>query len=138
LRLHVNISMREQLNSLTEQIIGAALSVHRELGPGMLEKAYETCLAFELADRGLNLERQKTLPLSYRGMRLDSGYRIDLLVEDLVVVEVKSIERLDRVHSAQVLSYLRMLKLSVGLVINFNVQWLVRDGIRRIVTDFPE
>jgi GxxExxY protein len=129
--------MRERLNSLTEQIIGAALSVHRELGPGMLEKAYESCLAFELADRGLNLERQKTLPLRYRGMRLDSGYRIDLLVEDLVVVEVKSIERLDRVHSAQVLSYLRMLKLCVGLVINFNVQWLVRDGIRRIVNDFP-
>ena len=131
--------MREQLNSLTERITGgAALTVHRELGPGMLEKAYESCLAFELADRGLNLERQKTLPLSYRGMRLDSGYRIDLLVEDLVVVEVKSIERLDHVHSAQVLSYLRMLKLSVGLVINFNVQWLVRDGIRRIVNDFPE
>ena len=136
--MHVNMHMREQLNSLAERIIGAALTVHRELDPGMLEKAYESCLAFELADRGLNLERQKTLPLSYRGMRLDSGYRIDLLVEDLVVVEVKSIERLDRVHSAQVLSYLRMLKLSVGLVINFNVQWLVRDGIRRIVNDFPE
>jgi len=130
--------MREQLNSLTEQIIGAALSVHRELGPGMLEKAYERCLAFELADRGLHLERQKTLPLSYKGIRLNCGYRIDLLVEDLVVVEVKSIERLERVHSAQVLSYLRMLKRSVGLVINFNVQWLVRDGIRRIVNGFPE
>ena len=112
--------------------------MHRELGPGMLEKAYESCLAFELADRGLNLERQKLLPLSYRGMRLDSGYRIDLLVENLVVVGVKSIEHLTRVHSAQVLSYLRMLKRSVGLVINFNVQWLVRDGIRRIVNDFPE
>jgi GxxExxY protein len=134
----VNIGMREQLNSLTEQIIGAALSVHRELGPGMLEKAYERCLAFELADRGLHLERQKTLPLSYRGMHLNCGYRIDLLVEDLVVVEVKSIERLERVHSAQALSYLRMLKRTVGLVINFNVQWLVRDGIRRIVNDFPE
>ena len=130
--------MREQLNSLTEQIIGAALAVHRELGPGMLEKAYERCLAFELADRGLHLERQKTLPLTYRGMRLNCGYRIDLLVEDLVVVEVKSIERLERVHSAQVLSYLRMLKRSVGLVINFNVQWLIRDGIRRIVNGFPE
>jgi GxxExxY protein len=134
----VNIGMREQLNSLTEQIIGAALSVHRELGPGMLEKAYERCLAFELADRGLHLERQKTLPLSYRGMHLNCGYRIDLLVEDLVVVEVKSIERLERVHSAQALSYLRMLKRTVELVINFNVQWLVRDGIRRIVNDFPE
>jgi len=137
-RLHVNMAMREQLNSLTERIIGAALAVHRELGPGMLEKACEACLAFELASRGLKLERQKTLPLTYKGMHLDCGYRIDLLVEDLVVVEVKSIERLERVHSAQVLSYLRMLKRNVGLVINFNVQWLIRDGIRRIVNDFPE
>ena len=130
--------MRERLNSLTEQIIGAALAVHRELGPGMLESAYEKCLAFELAARGLKVERQKPLPLVYRGLRLDCGYRIDLLVEDLVIVEVKSIERLDRVHSAQVLSYLRMLKRHVGLLINFNVQWLVRDGLRRIVNDFPE
>jgi GxxExxY protein len=132
------MAMREHLNSLTEQTIGAALAVHRELGPGMLEKACEACLAFELADRGLRVERQKTFPLTYRGMRLDCGYSVDLLVEELVVVEVKSIERLERLHSAQVLSYLRMLKRSVGLVINFNVQWLVRDGIRRIVNDFPE
>ena len=104
----------------------------------MLEKAYERCLAFELADRGLKFERQKRLPLAYRGVQLDVGYRVDLLVEDLVVVEVKSIERLERVHSAQVLSYLRMLKRHVGLVINFNVKLLVRDGIRRIVNNFPE
>jgi GxxExxY protein len=130
--------MREQLNSLTERIIGAALAVHREIGPGMLESACEACLAFELADRGLKVERQKALPLVYRGMRLECGFRIDLLVEDLVVIEVKSIERLERVHSAQVLSYLRMLKRSVGLLINFNVQWLVRDGVRRIVNGFPE
>lgn len=130
--------MRERLNSLTEQIIGAALAVHRELGPGMLESAYERCLAFELADRGLHVHRQKPLPLVYRGVRLDCGYKIDLLVEDLVIVEVKSIERLERVHSAQMLSYLRMLKRNVGLLINFNVQWLVRDGIRRIVNGFPE
>ena len=130
--------MRERLNHLTEQIIGAALAVHREIGPGMLESACEACLAFELADRGLALERQKPLPLVYRGVRMDCGYRVDLLVEDLVVVEVKSIERLERVHSAQVLSYLRMMKRSVGLLINFNVQWLVRDGIRRIVNGFPD
>ena len=137
-RLHRRIGMRERLNSLTEQIIGAALAVHRELGPGMLESAYERCLAFELADRGLSVEHQKSLPLVYRGLRLDCGYKIDLLIEDLVVVEVKSIERLERVHSAQVLSYLRMLKRKVGLLINFNVQLLVRDGVRRIVNDFPE
>ena len=130
--------MRERLNSVTEQIIGAALAVHRELGPGMLESAYEACLAFEIADRGLSVERQKPLPLVYRGVRLDCGFRVDLLVEDLVVVEVKSIGRLEPVHGAQVLSYLRMLKRKVGLVINFNVQWLVRDGIRRKVNDFPE
>lgn len=130
--------MRERLNSLTEQIIGAALVVHREVGPGMLESACEACLAFELAARGLGVERQKPLPLVYRGVRLDCGFRVDLLVEDLIVVEVKSIERLERVHSARVLSYLRMLKRNVGLLINFNVQWLVRDGIRRVVNAFPE
>jgi GxxExxY protein len=130
--------MRDKLNGLTEQIIGAALAVHRELGPGMLERAYELCLAFELGERGLMVQCQKPLPLVYRGVRMDCGYRVDLLVEGLVVVEVKAIERLERVHSAQVLSYLRMLKLHVGLVINFNVQWLVRDGVRRIVNDFPE
>jgi GxxExxY protein len=130
--------MRDQLNSLTERIIGAALAVHREIGPGMLESAYEACLAFELADHSMKVERQKALPLVYRGVRLDCGFRVDLLAEGLVVVEVKSIERLERVHSAQVLSYLRMLKCSVGLLINFNCQWLVRDGVRRIVNGFPD
>ena len=130
--------MRERLNALTEQIIGAALAVHREIGPGMLESACEACLTFELVDRGLRVDRQKPVPLVYRGVHLDCGYRIDILVEELVIVEVKSIERLERVHSAQVLSYLRMMKRHVGLVINFNVRWLVRDGIRRIVNDFPE
>jgi len=130
--------MRDRLNALTEQIIGAALTVHREIGPGMLESACEACLAFELADRGLRIERQKVLPLMYRGLQIGRGFRVDLLVEDLVVVEVKSIERLERIHSAQVLAYLRTLKRHVGLLINFNVQWLVRDGLHRIVNNFPE
>ena len=130
--------MRERLNSLTEKIIGAALAVHRETGPGMLESACEACLAFESTDRGLRVERQKPLPLLDRGVRLDCGFSVDLLVEDLVVVEVKSIESLERVRGAQVVSCLRMLKRSVGLLINFNVQWLVRDGVRRIVNGFPE
>ena len=130
--------MREQLNSLTEQIIGAALAVHREIGPGMLESAYEACLAFELAERGISFERQKPLPLVYRGVNLECGYRVDLLIEQLVVVEVKAIERLERVHRAQVLSYLRMTNCRVGLLINFNVQWLVRDGLGRVVNGFPE
>ena len=94
--------MKDHLNALTERIIGAAIAVHHELGPGMLESAYEACLTFELMDRGLAFERQKALPLTYRGQTLDCGYRIDLLVENVVVVEVKSIERFERVHSAQV------------------------------------
>ncbi len=130
--------MREKLNTLTRQIIGAALTVHREIGPGVLESACEACLSFELAARGLRVERQKYLPLVYRGLTLGRAFRIDLMVEGLVVVEVKSVERLERIHSAQVLSYLRMLNCRVGLLINFNTQWLVRDGVRRIVNAFPE
>jgi len=128
---------RDQLNQLSNVIIGAALRVHDELGPGMLESAYEACLMFELLDRGVKVEREKTLPLIYRGHRLDCGFRLDLLVEDAIIVEVKSIERLERVHSAQLLSYLRLLKLKLGLLFNFNVKWL-QDGIKRVVNAFPE
>jgi GxxExxY protein len=132
-----NNSESDQLNAITEKIIGAAIRVHEALGPGILESAYEACLTFELIDLGLAIERQKSLPVVYRGRQLDCGYRIDLLVEQSVIVEVKSIERLERVHSAQVLSYLRLTKLKVGLLINFNVPWL-RSGIKRIVNAFPE
>jgi GxxExxY protein len=128
---------RERLNQLSNVIIGAALRVHDELGPGMLESAYEACLMFELLDQGLRVEREKPLPLVYRGHRLDCGYRLDLLVEDAIIVEVKAIERLERVHSAQLLSYLRQLKLKLGLLFNFNVKWL-QDGIKRVVNAFPE
>jgi GxxExxY protein len=130
--------MKDRLNAITEQVIGAALVVHRELGPGVLESAYEACLMFELLERGLRVERQVTLPLIYRGQTLDAGYRIDLLVKHEVVVEVKSVERLERVHPAQVLCYLRLSGLKLGLLINFNVEWLVRDGVKRIVNGFPE
>jgi GxxExxY protein len=122
---------------LTEVIIGAAIDVHREIGPGLLESAYEACLAFELLRRNLNIERQKPLPVSYQGQRLECGYRIDLLVETAVIVEIKSVEKLDRVHFAQMLSYLRFAECHVGLLVNFNVAWLSRDGIKRIVNDFP-
>ena len=128
---------RERLNRLSNVIIGAALRVHDELGPGMLESAYEACLMFELLDLGLRVEREKTLPLIYRGRRLDCGFRLDLLVEDAIIVEVKSIERLERVHCAQLLSYLRLMKLKLGLLFNFNVKWL-QDGIKRVVNGFPE
>lgn len=129
---------RERLNALTERIIGAALAVHRELGPGMLESTYEACLMFELLQSGLTVERQKPLPLIYRGQRLDCGYRIDLLVEDEIIVEVKSIERLEPIQSAQLLSYLRLSRRAVGLLINFNVKWLTQDGVKRIVNAFPD
>jgi GxxExxY protein len=128
----------DELNALTEQIIGAAIAVHHALGPGMLESAYEASLALELLTIGLGVERQKRLPLIYRGHTLDCGYRLDLLVEGKVVVEVKSIERFERVHAAQLLSYLRFSKSKVGLLVNFNVKWLVRDGIKRVVNGFPE
>ena len=126
-----------RLNELSNVIIGAALRVHTELGPGMLESAYESCLFFELVDAGLRVERQKALPLVYRGQRMNCGYRLDLLVNEMVIVEVNAIEHLQRIHSAQVLSYLRQTKLKLGLLFNFNEKWL-QDGTRRIVNDFPE
>ena len=136
--LHRAAGMKEHLNSLTQAIISASIAVHRELGPGMLESAYEACLAFALLDRGLFVERQKALPLTYRGQILDCGYRIDLMVERLVIVEVKAVERFERVHSAQLLSYLRLSGCKVGLLLNFNVKWLVDDGIKRVVHGFPD
>jgi len=129
---------KDRLNALTERIIGSAIEVHHELGPGMLESAYEACLAYELIKRGLLIERQKALPFAYKGQLVDCGFRLDLLVEKAVVVEVKSIVRFERVHSAQLLTYLRQSKCCVGLLINFNVKWLAEDGIKRLVNGFPD
>jgi len=126
------------LNKVTEQIIGAAIHVHRALGPGLLESAYEACLHQELVTRGLKVERQKPLPLVYEDVALDCVYRMDMLVEDSVVVEVKSVTKLDRVHEAQLLSYLKLSKKCVGLLINFNVTVLTESGIKRRVNGFPE
>jgi GxxExxY protein len=136
--LHVGNSVREQLNTLTESIIGAALEVHRELGPGLLENAYQACLTFELLNRGFSPERQKPLPVVYKDQRVDCGYRLDLVVEGLVIVEIKAIERLERVHSVQLLSYLRFAKCPIGLLFNFQAGFLTRDGLRRVVNDFRE
>ncbi len=119
-------------NTLTGKIIGAAIEVHRTLGPGLLESAYEACLVFELQERGLNVERQKPLPLVYKNVKLDSGYRLDLIVEAKVVVEVKSLSEIAAVHKAQLLSYLRLANLQIGLLINFNVKML-KQGIHRII-----
>src|SRR3954447_10805756 len=129
---------RDRLNGITERIIGAAIRVHHELGPGMLESAYEACLAYELLDRGLAIDRQRPVPVVYRSQTLDCGYRLDLLVENCVIVEVKSIERLERVHAAQLRSHLGFSKCKVGLLLNFNVAWLAKDGIKRIVNGFPD
>jgi len=133
-RAHMN---KAALNAVTETIIGAAIEVHRELGPGLLEQSYEACLTFELLKLGLSVERQKPLPLTYKGQRLDGGYRLDLLVEEAVVVEVKTIDRFERVHVAQMMSYLKFTDCRVGLLINFNVALLSR-GVKRVVNGFPE
>jgi GxxExxY protein len=117
-------------DSLTEKIIKAAIEVHRYLGPGMLESAYESCLAYELEQAGLSFERQKPLPLVYKEIHLDQGYRADLIVEKRVIVELKTVEQIAPIHEAQVLSYLRFSNCSVGLLINFNAN-LLKQGIRR-------
>ncbi len=128
---------RENLDQITENIIGAAIEVHRALGPGLLESAYEACLTFKLAQRGLKVEQQKPLPVVYRDVKLDCGYRLDLLVEEAVIVEGKAIDRLIPIHQAQLLSYLKLSGCKVGLLINFNVR-VLKDGIRRVVNDFPD
>ena len=128
--------MNEELNKLTEAIIGAAIAVHRELGPGLLESAYEACLEFELKERGYRVERQKELPVVYRGLKVDCGYRLDLLVEDAVILELKSVDSLLPIHEAQLISYLKLSGKRVGLLINFNVTQLTK-GIRRRVNDLP-
>lgn len=127
----------EGLNRITEGVIGAAMRVHQALGPGLLESAYEACLAFELADRGMKVLQQQPLPVVYRNVRLSCGYRLDLLVEDRVVVEVKSVSRLEPIHEAQLISYLRLSSCPVGLLINFNVK-VLKSGIRRLVNNFPK
>ena len=116
---------------LTERIIGAAIDVHKALGPGLLESAYEACLAFELADRELQVERQKAIPVTYKGLEIDAGYRIDLLVEQSVVLEIKAVEKLMPIHEAQLISYLKLGNYQLGLLVNFNVR-LLKQGIRRV------
>ena len=127
----------KNINKITEIIIGAAITVHKALGPGLLESAYETCLVYELIDRGLSIERQKALPVRYRGVDLDCGYRIDLLVEGVIIVELKAIERLEPIHQAQLLSYLKLSGCKLGLLINFNVKMLTHS-IKRLALDLPE
>jgi GxxExxY protein len=121
-----------ELNNLTREIIGAAIEVHKQLGPGMLESAYEECLSYELTCRCLSVERQKPVPVVYKEVRLECGYRIDMLVNDTVVIELKSVDALAPVHVAQILTYMRFANKSVGLLMNFNVT-VLKSGIRRYV-----
>jgi GxxExxY protein len=121
-----------ELRGLTEKIIGAAIEVHRNLGPGLLESAYEACLVYELEAAGLAVERQKPVPLVYKDIRLDLGYRLDMVVDDQVVLELKAVDEFTDIHEAQILSYLKFSDYEVGLLINFNVR-LLKDGIRRFI-----
>lgn len=122
----------EFLNRLSNDVIGAAIETHRHLGPGLLESVYETCLLWELRQKGLGVEAQVPIPIRYKGLAIEDGLRIDLLVERMLILELKSVERLLPIHTAQVLTYLKMTGLKMALVLNFNVA-LMRAGIKRVV-----
>ena len=126
---------RERLDLLTEKIIGFGIDVHRALGPGLLESAYEECICFELSHAGISFTRQTHLPVTYKNVKLDCGYRMDIVVERSVIVEVKTVERLIGIHDAQLLSYLRMSDLRVGLLMNFHVP-VLKNGLKRIVNNY--
>jgi len=125
------------INEISGGIVDAAMKVHTTLGPGLLESAYEVCLRHELAQRGLHVRSQVSLPVEYDGVKLDAGYRIDLLVQNAVIIELKSVERILPLHEAQLLSYLKLSGLHLGLLINFNVVHL-KDGIKRMVNHLAE
>lgn len=119
-------------NEISSKIIGAAIEVHKQLGPGLLESTYETCLAYELKQMGLDVKQQQALPVVYKEVKLDAGYRIDLLIENKVIIEIKSVEALADIHTAQLLTYLKLKDLKLGLLINFNSVRVI-DGLKRIL-----
>ncbi len=124
-------------NQITETVIGCAIEIHRALGPGLLESAYEECLCYELKEVKLSFRRQVLLPLNYKGVRLDCGYIMDLVVEELIVLELKTVERILPIHEAQLITYLKLSGHSVVLLMNFNVA-VIKSGIRRLVNEFHE
>ncbi len=124
-------------NDISRTVIGCAIKVHKALGPGLLESAYQKCMEYELKKQGLQFQAEKSMPLIYEDVQLNTGYRLDLLVENLVVVELKSVEALTDVHRAQVITYLKLSECKLGLLINFNVA-LLKLGVERIVNDFDE
>lgn len=127
----------DDINNLTQRIIGAAMKVHTALGPGLLESAYEACLAHELTKQNILVETQVLLPVLYDGIKIDAGYRMDMVVDRKVVVELKAVESIKELHKAQVLSYLKLSRMAVGLLINFNVPRL-KDGIVRLVNELQD
>ena len=129
---HKGTKDTKRSDELSNLVIGAAIEVHRHLGPGLLESAYEECLCHELALNKISFERQKSLPVIYKGVHLDCGYRLDILVEKLIIVELKTVEHIEPIHEAQLLTYLKLSGLWLGLLINFNVP-ILKQGIRRIV-----
>ena len=130
----VKVTMKIATDELTRMVIGKAIEVHRFLGPGLLESSYQKCLAYELIKAGLDVEEEKPLPLVYKEVKLDCGYRLDLLVENCLVIEIKSAEAITPIHVAQLITYLRLTGSTLGLLLNFNVQ-IMKDGIRRIVNN---
>ena len=125
------------LGLVTRRVIGAAIEVHRHLGPGLLESAYEECLCYELSQTGISFMRQVHIPMADKGVRLDCKYRLDLIVEDAVIVELKCVDRIEPIHSAQLLTYLKAIDKRIGLLINFNVP-VLKDGIKRIVNQYED
>lgn len=122
----------QKINGLTERIIGAAIEVHRNLGPGLLESAYQQCMAYELVDKGIKFVLEKEIPVKYKGNEINCAFRADMIVEDTVIVELKSVDKLMPIHNAQIITYLKISSKKVGLLINFNVG-LLKNGIKRII-----
>ncbi len=120
------------LNKLSQVVIGCAINVHKALGPGLLESVYQECLYYELCENGLYVEKEKAVPVVYKDIKMEIGYRIDLLVNDTLILEIKSVDELNKIHLAQVLTYLKLTQLKLGLLLNFNVSKLT-DGIKRVI-----
>ena len=129
--------MTTDINKLSSKVIGAAIEVHKHLGPGLLESAYEECLCHELELRDTSYERQKALPIVYKGKELDCGYRLDVVADNQLIVELKSVEKIEPIHRAQLLTYLKLSDIRLGLILNFNVT-MMKDGIVRMVNDLTE
>jgi GxxExxY protein len=137
LNIHRGDAEARSFDELSGQVLGACIGIHRQLGPGLLESAYEECLCYELSQIGVCFERQKPLPTAYKDVMLDCGYRLDLVVGKKLIVELKTVEQLLPIHDAQLLAYLKLSGLGYGLLINFNVP-ILKQGIKRIVNKFPD